>query len=94
MFVKASSHPATTGIRPHLSTRAYFPSSTANLFPLLQVSPMGSHVQESIMPCGGGAPGQVTPLGGPGQGTEMLKAGRSSSCQASPAVSVLLASNV
>jgi hypothetical protein len=46
------------------------------------------------MPCGGGAPSQVMPSGGPGQGTETLKAGRNSSCRASLAVSVLLAPNV
>lgn len=39
MFVKASSHPVTMGISPHLSTHAYFPSSTANLFPPTESQP-------------------------------------------------------
>lgn len=46
MFVKASSHPVTMGISPHLSTRAYFPSSTANLFPPTESQP-------HALPCAG-----------------------------------------
>lgn len=42
MFVKASSHPVTTRISPHLPTRAGFPSSTANLFPPTKSQPHDS----------------------------------------------------
>lgn len=60
---------------------------------LLKVTPVGSHEQESRMPRGGGAPSQVMPpVARPGdrhaQGREEQQ------LSGSPAVSVLLASNV
>lgn len=94
MFVKASSHPATTGVSPHLSTRAYFPNSTANLFPPTESQPHGlprAGVHNALWGRSSW-PGDTLRWARPGD--RSARGWEEQQLSGIPAVSVLLASNV